>query len=436
MRLLDARDEANAYSRLKPGPHQPGIDVGRHQRDRIQLAFVELVSSAGYESVTVRKLTKLAHVSTGTFYSQFKGVDDCLVSTYERVMGRVRSEILSTRDPARTPRAQAALSLRVLSEALQAEPHAARLALTEVFAGGPAAVARARLEEDRLEAALRECLDRRGGRVSSTSLRWVTAGALYCLRAGMEADGSSAEARDLVEDVTRWGERLVDVQAPVRGEPGSQGESELPSRNPPPSVSVSPHDGETETLLCALAKLAEGRGYWTLDIAQASRGAGIPATRFRQHFTSLQEAFLTVVRRTALQLFEGLIAKVDDGGCWHARVRCGVGDLIDAVLADPVSARLPLCRVLEPGLSGFTWREALIGEIAVTWCATLPASRRPERLTAEAAIASLWAVVGRALDSGKRERLRKAGPWLSEMLLVSLGEDLSVSDGQIRNIAT
>lgn len=73
------------YKKLKPGPGHSAGAVRANQRVRLHGAMVENVVDDGFEQVTVRGVSRLAGVSTGTFYKHFANTEVCLASTVDWV---------------------------------------------------------------------------------------------------------------------------------------------------------------------------------------------------------------------------------------------------------------------------------------------------------------------------------------------------------------
>jgi AcrR family transcriptional regulator len=414
------RSIANGFVRLKPGPKRSDIDVGKHQRTRLQRAMTQLVAQGGYRSVTVRKLTRLAGVSTSTFYSQFDGTDDCFLTTYGALMERAWRRLAAARASDCDRREQAVRSLRALLGSFASDPGAARVALVEVFDGGPAALAPVRAHETRLEVALRESLDRRGHRISPTAAAWITAGVLHLSRA--QIGSGRDDGLEQVEAIVHWGREFVAAADPPPIDGARHGRP-LPtaSSQRPKPASVPPVD-ETELILAAATKLAAADGYWRLSEARISKAAGVPRTHFKRHFADLEEVYLAAVRRVSRRLFRHL-ASTDcrPGRPWQDALHQGIVSVVEEAAATPATARLALSGILEPGLGGLTTRESLVGEIAAAWVATVPAAQRPRPLAAEAAVASLWDALAHMIEAAEADRTPATAALFAHLFLVSVG---------------
>jgi AcrR family transcriptional regulator len=392
--------------------------------------MTELVAEGGYKSVTVRKLTKLAGVSTGTFYSEFDGTDDCFLATYAALMERARRRLAAARSSDCDRREQATRSLRTLLTGFTADPGAARLTLVEVFDGGPAALAPVRAHETRLEIALKESLDRRGEGISPTAAAWITAGVLHLSRVRM-ASGRPGDPLELIETIVRWGRDLA-VGAGPRSSEGADFDPRppMPGREQAQPVDPGPAD-ETELILAAAMKLAAAEGYWRLSESRISKAAGIPKTHFKRHFVNLEEAYLAAVRRISRRLFSHLVdAGARTDRAWRDALGQGIFSLAQEAAATPATARLALSGILDPGLGGLTTRESLVQEVAAAWLGTVPAGQRPHPLAAEAAVASLWAAVAEAIDDGGVDRLPATAATHAHLFQVSVGRFQSDHAGE------
>jgi AcrR family transcriptional regulator len=392
------------FDRLRPGPGQSRRDVVTSQRDRLQRALIEIAAVGGYQAVTVRKLTKLARVSTGAFYAQFNGTDDCLLSAYGRLMRAARERVEAARSPRKTSPEQCGNSVAALLSSLVDNPVAGRLALFEIFRAGPTAVSLARTEETELELALRESLDRRGQRVAPAAVAWITSGLLHCARAalGTGDDLSPSTLRRLID----WGQACL-AEPPEeirRGRPRlAWSKRERPVKR---SVSTGAPGNETELILTAVLRLATANGYQGLSPSGTSKAAGVPAARFKRYFDDADDAYLITLSRAATELFAGFGRQEGRPSEPWTVALCGqVAALCESVAEDPELADLVFIRMLDPGLAGLTCREGLIREIASSWRLSVPLPERPAAMIAEASMAALWNSIARTVSVGQASRL-------------------------------
>lgn len=174
---------------------------------------------------------------------------------------------------------------------------------------------------------------------------------------------------------------------------------------------------ETDLILSSVVKLARAEGYWTLSESAASQAAGVPATHFRRHFASLDEAYLEGVERLARTFFAGFGRRAGGRRGWRIRLSREIEALTSSLATDPATAGLVFSGVLAPGLGGLTRREALLDDLASTWLSSIPAEDRPPEHFARASIAALWSSIARAVESGEAECMPAAAPTLASFAL-------------------
>jgi AcrR family transcriptional regulator len=142
---------AEVRSQLPRGRH--GLsreEVVRSQRDRILLAMADAMAENGYVGTSVAQIIRRAGVSRETFYEQFSSKEDCFTSAYDRAVELLLAQIGAASglaapgpdDPEPSADQRIEQLLGAYLEGLASEPAFARLFLIEVYAAGPAALAR------------------------------------------------------------------------------------------------------------------------------------------------------------------------------------------------------------------------------------------------------------------------------------------------------
>jgi AcrR family transcriptional regulator len=399
------------YARLKPGPSQSQLDVIASQRARLQRAIIELAAHDGLDAVTVRPLTKLARVSTATFYSRFSGTDDCLLTTYDGIMASAIRSVIDARSPDLGTAEQLDRALRALLGPLLADRDVARFALIEIYAGGPAAMTAISSKEEDLAVALRGCIDRRGRRIQKVAVAAITAAVLHCARAEL-IDASPAEAATIVDALVEWAADAIEE----REEFGIPAAGRLRPSTPDPawdSNRSAPNDRDEKDLIeAAILRLALPEGFRGLDPSKVSSASGLPAACFRRHFASLADGYLAAIRRTSTSFFAELTAQKDSASSARTSIRAALQKASRRAASDPAAARLTFRQVIEPGVAGLTCREALISELALACSDGTTVGTPSVRVRAEARVAALWEALaqGSQASAGKPPR---AAPFIS-----------------------
>ena len=135
---------STAAQTLPRGRHRLSRDeVVASQRERIQRALAEAMAEKGYAGTSVADVLRIARVGRETFYEQFSSKEDCFMSVFEEAYRQLAAA--SAPDglgAGSTPQDVFELVLRAYLDALADEPVYARVFLIEVYAAGPAALAR------------------------------------------------------------------------------------------------------------------------------------------------------------------------------------------------------------------------------------------------------------------------------------------------------
>lgn len=390
--------EPQGFHRLKPGPGRPADLVKADQQDRIRRAMIEIVGAEGYRGVTVRKLTKMAHVSTATFYAQFDGTEDCFLGTYSMLMDRISERVLATRLPTLEQVDQLEFTLEVLVREM-ADPLAARFALVEVYGAGPAGLNRLDLQERALSDVVAGCLGRRGSPVGPLVAEWIVAGVLRAIRARVLI-ASPVDSPHFAQRLAVWGASHLFKM------PGHHREL-LPAKKPVNAPELVPQGDERSILMSALVRRAKSDGYWRLTPSWVCQVAGLSNAKFKRHFNSIDACFQASLRVLTTTYFRPFLAEEPLATSCTTRLTRATAMLRSAVAADPELARLTFVEVLNPGASGLMCRENLITDLSVEWRRSKILAERPADLFVEASIAALWSAVARSIRTGPHAATRE-----------------------------
>jgi AcrR family transcriptional regulator len=416
---------ALGYERLKPGPGRSLDEVRSDQRDRIHRAMVEIVAAGGYSSVTVRKLTRLAGVSTGAFYAQFNGKDEAFVATYAQLMSSSRGRIATIRSADRRREDQLSDALRALLDGPICSSEGRKLALVEVFAAGPAAAATARREETALERVVKAVLDRRQNRVPRQVVGWILAGAMR-LATSHALHGGSVRIRE-VEELRRWCNPYLD-SAPSLRAPAVTAWSVRGGQDGTGAPTAS---SERDLILTAALRLSRERGFWHLSIPSIRRVAGISAAAFRQNFKSATECYLAALDRVSgryLDSIRRIDASASSPTAWAKSVYREMLDLCDQVAADSANARMLFLHACDPGVEGLRWRESAVAEWGTVWSRASPPDLRLSPVATDATIAALWGAFADGLAAGDPATVRgEAATYVYFLLAPVVGSELALA---------
>ncbi len=191
--------------RWKPprGRHRlPPEVVARSQRERLLEATIQVVAAKGYGATTVADLTREAGISRTTFYGMFEDKEQCFLAAYDNAVDALVRRITVAYEAEEGWPKRARAALQALLEALAADPDAARLALVDVGAAGPAAQRRYRAALQRLTPLFDEGRDfAPGGRNLPANTSRMAIGAVAGLIADELIEGRAEYLPSLISEV-------------------------------------------------------------------------------------------------------------------------------------------------------------------------------------------------------------------------------------------
>jgi AcrR family transcriptional regulator len=394
------------------------VDVQRHQKARILAAVVEIVSDHGYEEVAVRRVARLAGVSTRTFYEHFDGKEDCFLRTHESVVRQIASRLRRSQDGLTEWEERLGALLEALASVVAEEPQAARLALVEACALGPAARRTWGIEQT-VESTLAEILAAAPDdfEMSPLLMRGICSGILGVV--------CSQLLRGPEDEMAEVGEQLSDWVLALHDEAALELEDlcwARPVELPPRSVASymrrpggSPHQEDRHLLLTAAAKLSATQGYRELTSTQIHTAAGVSRRSFDGHFESVEDCFLEALDLGVAVALESA-TEVAKGDEWVEDVSLAIEALCAQLVADSVLAKLTLSEVFEAGPAGMLRRAEITTAIAAQVFAAAP-EQQPNPVAREASVEAAWGALRHAVASRGQHRALRLAPMLSYLIL-------------------
>jgi AcrR family transcriptional regulator len=346
--------------------------VRASQRLRLVLAMVDAVGQDGYRDTRVADVIARAGVSRKTFYELYDNKLDCLVATYELIVGEaVRRLEAAVRSSDGWPDcAEAAIS--ALFAAARENPGALRLSLLEIPAAGPVAVERRERAVAAFEPFIRDALAFAPGEgaISDVALKAIVGGfnrVLY--RRVLHGEGSQLDA--LVPDLAGWAASYYPAPAAVLAEPSARSRARRATRSlsggrAPGTLAPHPPLGgrrglprgdqnvsrsfvvqsQRERILDAVTNLTARDGYAALRVEGIAEEAAVSLVAFYEHFADKEDAFLVafeVGQGKALAIVESAFVAQSD---WRLAVRAGIAALFDFLASEPSFAHLALLDAL------------------------------------------------------------------------------------------
>jgi AcrR family transcriptional regulator len=138
-----AADSRRRADQLPGGRHGllPSF-VAANQRERILAAVARAAAELGYGPMTVEAIIARAGVSRRTFYEHFRNKEDAFLGAYDAVVHEAIRYVRRVYLNETTARARLGAGIGAFLQFLASEPQVARMAIVEVFAAGPRAIAR------------------------------------------------------------------------------------------------------------------------------------------------------------------------------------------------------------------------------------------------------------------------------------------------------
>lgn len=179
----------------------PRGEVIDNQRRRLIQAVPAAVREKGFGSLTVEDICRHAGVSRRTFYENFRDTGDCFVASYRDHAEELITVVSGVAAVGEDWRERARLALLAMLRYLAERPDLARMAVIEVLAAGPAALA----ERDRAIGLLRALIGEEALRAAPDPaprlLLEVIAGAILQLIYGRVLDGETSRLEELLPTI-------------------------------------------------------------------------------------------------------------------------------------------------------------------------------------------------------------------------------------------
>jgi len=362
--------------------------------------MIELVGEGGYEAVTLRRLTALAGVSTRTFYEHFEGKEQCFLETYELVVKRIEARVISAQTGESDWSRRVELALQGFAAELINKPRAARLALREIFAAGPAAHGAMARAEAHFEEVLTESFvsSPRQVEISPLLAKAIVSGVAFVARTRMVDAGPTAAVT--ADELCSWVLLLREMSAK-----GSLANLTARTRSNLSLPRAEP--GEREAILAATAKLAAASGYWELTKPRILAAAGLRKNNFTAHFSGVEDCFLAALEQRTAGLASQVMKDSSEELSWPKRVRQIIENLCAVIADDPVTAKLVFVEARSAGQAAVSLQDGFLASLANDLVREAPGSQgRPASpMHAEASLAALWGIARSYVDSGREGRL-------------------------------
>ncbi len=374
-RSTKARERA-----LPRGPQAlPPEEVAADQRERLYEAMIKAVNERGFVATTISDLVSGAGVSRRSFYEHFDNKEECLLATYDALVGRLTARIVETYEPEDEWTNQIEAFVRALFDASSDRPDAARLVSVEMGAAGPVGIERWARDAELLSTFVTSIFERAPGEgsVPAPVARAIVGALRTILYSRVRRERSSrslkAELQKLTPDVVTWivGFYPTPPQIPTR--PKARRHGHLQGGRAPGTLSPSPRwaprglprgehslpkgfvaHNQRERIFDAVANLTAAKGYAALSLEEIVAEAAISLQTFYEHFENKEEAFLATFEMGHAKATAAINRSLDLKLSWAQNIRMGLTALLEFLASEPSIARLACVDILiaYPHVSG------------------------------------------------------------------------------------
>jgi AcrR family transcriptional regulator len=421
------------YKRLPHGPHRlEREEVVRNQRIRIHGAMVEAVAADGYEGTSVKQVIGLAGVSRRSFYEQFANKQECLLATFDLLVGdtvrRAGEAYLATGGPLEE-RLRAALA--EFAEPVTRNRKAAGLVIAETPVAGLPGLMRLRHATARCERMLLQSFSGspESGPLPIPIVRGIAGGLHGAMWMCLHEERRMGTAQ-LTEEMLEWTLRFYT--------PAALGMAELIREHVIRSLGAGaagrrarqaavPRDpDERRRLMDCSLRLAAVEDLRELTAPQIADEAEVSMDAFFELFETKEECFLGALDMLAEELLdvtsdEGLVS-----ADWPRAVRRAVGELMRYLADRPHYAQAIAAEAFVAG-PGAVSRNLDLAKALATLLTEGAPGEPPGRLTLEGVGGAIWHTVRCQVASGRIQLLPALSDYLAYVVLAPfIGADAAV----------
>jgi AcrR family transcriptional regulator len=364
------------------------------------------IDERGYAALRTRALCRRAGVSTRDLYRHYKGgIHDCFLDCLDQIARTMCVRATRAWKPGACLEERVSLLIWMLTDLAANEPEAARLALCEPFAVGPAALeAMLAVEQELYEMFDADLASGAVRRPPPIALRAVLAGVLDVTRARL-LEGRPRKMLDAAPALCAWAARCIGTLY-VFPDTGGLPHAALRYRPSAVALDVPPWEvSARRRIMAASAHLVARVGYFAIPESTIRTAAGVTRREFLAHFADKRAAFMAACQALWMAALDHA-RRVGGRADKSQGLRCAVSALVGCLAADPVFARLSLIEL--PAVSNAHDRRRMmeLGAGALL-SANMPAARQTDSAIIEAAAAGAWSAISRYGQSTEREERRR-----------------------------
>jgi AcrR family transcriptional regulator len=410
--------------KLHPSSGLTRLEVIRNQRERLFGALVAVVSQKGYGSCTVADVIELSGVSRSAFYQHFANKDDCLAAAASELIDPVVAEIHGASELAgpENPRGIFDRFIELICE----QPAAARICFVELHAAGEVGEDVAERGFEALSQAVEDYgAGLWGGRARDPELVRVLVGGIHKVIHTRLHRGEEELLVTQGPELWRWLESIEPPPEPL-----------VTPRRQRPSAAAG-FEGYTpgERIAHAVAAVMAEKGYRAMSTDDIAAQASISLSTFYENFKDKRDAVLVALEMSGAQITALAVPAARRAGDWQQGVRALYEVICAYFTAEPAMAELALVGVYGAGPQALARRDRVIDSLAAMLAPGFQQNPRAPAISAEAAAATVYALLRAQLRKNGPESLASVVPFATYITLVGfIGPEraCAVANGEAR----
>ena len=439
---------AERYRRLPTGTH--GLDpeeVRRDQRERLQLAMIELIARRGYRAVRVLDVTKLARVSRPTFYSLYADKEALFIGVYEEIAGRAARAVMAAYEDEGPEGKPEEMAIRTVCALAAAEPEAMSLWVLGAFGAGAKALERRKDIAQALERVIRLSRDPAASERTTDLTAKVLIGGVRDVLVPYLRTGRASELPEVADELAAWvssyplklpaglesprppRRRGSDVAPTLISERAQLAKGRLPCGRHALSRKFILQN-QRERIVDATAAAVAAKGLARLTIPEIARRANISHQTFYEIYPTKHDAFLGALKvgmhQALLVTAKAYEAHEHD---WPRAVVAGLHALIDYVASEPAHAHLSLVDTFAASPDAIEVRDRALHSFSAYLSpgyGLAPKGLRVPAIAAEAIAGGIWQILHDYIDNGRISELPEIAPQVAYLALVPfLGSEVA-----------
>lgn len=393
--------------KLRPSSGMSRAEVARNQRERLFGALVAAVSNKGYEACTVADIVEVSGVSRSAFYEHFSNKDQCLAAAAEEMIELAVVDLGQLGENGLPPGPEVILERFI--DLVGAEPAAARVCFVGLHAAGASGEEIAERGFESLSRIVEDANSRQAsGEQLSPELIRVLIGGLGKVIHSRIYRGREEELSDLAPGLWSW---LTSVKPPPRplGSPRRQ--------RPGPGPRFEGYTAG-ERIARAVAKVISEKGYRAMSTDDIAAQAAISLSTFYANFADKRDAVLAALEMSGAQIMALAGPAARRAGDWQQGVRALYEAMFSYFVAEPEMARLATIGVYQAGPQALARRDRVIDSLTEMLAPGFEENPTASRVSAEAAAATVYALIRRQVRAKGPENLASVVPLATYLTLV------------------